>query len=86
VSWGAVVAVGPSFLEIYDQDVIYASGLAGCMMIQIAGSPANNIAPDVSGCITLPNNPTWLSVLVTQGGLDLASLSLFLTAEPPLFP
>jgi hypothetical protein len=76
-----------NFLEIYDNDVIYASGLAGCTMQQITGSPAspaNEVAipPDVSACIVQPFSSTWLSVLTTQAELDLASLSQLLIAEP----
>jgi hypothetical protein len=78
-----------NFLEVYNTDIIYASGLAGCSMQQIAGSPASPanpvaIPPDVSACIELPSNPTFLNVLATQAEMDLASLSLFLIAEPPL--
>jgi hypothetical protein len=77
-----------NFLEIYDGDVIYASGLAGCTMQQITGSPASPanlvaIPPDVSACIVQPFSSTWLSVLTTQAELDLASLSQLLIAEPP---
>ncbi|MGA3202826.1 MAG: hypothetical protein ABSF12_10060 [Bryobacteraceae bacterium] len=78
-----------NFLQIYDNDVIYASGLTGCSMQQMTGtpaSPANPVAvpPDVSTCIVAPFSSTWLSVLTTQAEMDLASLSLFLIAEPPL--
>jgi len=70
-------------------DVIYASGLAGCTMQQITGSPASPanlvaIPPDVSACIVRPFSSTWLSVLTTQAEMDLASLSQLLIAEPPL--
>ena len=78
-----------NFLEIYDNDVIYASGLAGCKMKQITGSPASPanlvaIPPDVSACIVQPFSSTWLSVLTTQAELDLASLGQLFIAEPPL--
>jgi hypothetical protein len=78
-----------NFLEIYDNDVIYASGLAGCTMQQITGSPASPanlvaIPPDVSACIVQPFSSTWLSVLTTQVELDLASLGQLRIAEPPL--
>jgi hypothetical protein len=42
------------------------------------------IPPDVSACIVLPFNSMWLSLVKMQAELDLASLALFLLAEPPL--
>jgi hypothetical protein len=78
-----------NFLEIYDNDVIYASGLEGCSMQKITGSPASPanlvaVPPDISSCIVQPFSSTWLSVLTTQAELDLASLSQLLIAEQPL--
>ena len=75
-----------NFLEIYDGDVIWASGLGDCTMLQITGSPANNIAPAVGTCVVLPSNSlsAWTSVVKTQAELYLTSLSLLLTAEGPV--
>jgi len=70
-----------NFLEIYDVDVIYASGLAGCTMLQIAGSPSNGIAPDVSSCSVGLFSSTFWDVLVTEMALGLTNIGLGSTAE-----
>ncbi|MGA2562789.1 MAG: hypothetical protein ABSF96_04430 [Steroidobacteraceae bacterium] len=63
-----------NFLQIYDNDVIYASGLSGCTMLEITGSPANNVPPT---CIASPTP----DVVTTQTELDLASQKLLSIAE-----
>ena len=64
-----------NFLQIYDDDVIYASGLSGCTMAEITGNPVNNVPPT---CVASPTT----DVATTQGELNLASQKLLSIAEP----
>ena len=72
-----------NFVEIYDTDIIYASGLSQCELVEIAGNPGFNVKPDVSTCVLTPPSGGFGSVLLTQAELDLASLGLSLTDEGP---
>jgi hypothetical protein len=71
-----------NYLEIYDTDIQYALGLSGCSMLKITGNPANKIAPNVSKCEAQPSSTPYVNAQETQEGLNLASLSLQLIAEP----
>jgi len=68
-----------NFLEIYDGDILYASGLSQCEMIYITGSPASipPIPPNVSACQTITSD-----TLATQTELNRASQKLLSIAEP----
>ncbi len=74
-----------NFLQIYAVDIIYALGLSNCSILQIAGSPANDIQPNVSVCSAMAPLGGFQSVLSTQEELDLASEELLSIAEPPSF-
>jgi hypothetical protein len=68
-----------NFLEIYDGDILYASGLSQCEMIYIMGSPASipPIPPDVNAC-----QATTTDTQNTQKELNQASQKLLSIAEP----
>lgn len=74
-----------NFVEIYNDDVLYAAGLSQCSMLEIAGNPEGGIPPDVSACSLIPPLGGFASVLISQAELDLASLGLLFTAEPAPF-
>ena len=78
-----------NFLEIYDDDVLYASGLSNCAMADITGNPASPgspaVAPDLNTCEALPPSALYQSAWKTQEELDLTGLSLLFIAEPALF-
>jgi hypothetical protein len=75
-----------NFLEIYNADVIYASGLAGCKFEEIAGNPAKKTPPDVSTCAVKPSDASFHDVQTTQEELELTNLLLLDIAEPPALP
>lgn len=75
-----------NFLEIYNTDVLYASGLAGCKFEAIAGNPAKSLPPDVSTCAVQPADASFLDVQTTQEELELTNLLLLTIAEPPALP
>jgi hypothetical protein len=75
-----------NFLEIYNTDVLYASGLADCKFEAIAGNPANGTPPDVSTCAVQPSNASFLDVQTTQEELELTNLLLLTIAEPSALP
>lgn len=76
-----------NFLEIYDVDVLYASGLSNCSTLNITGRPASPgypaMSPDVSACAATTPLGGFGSVLITQAELDLTSLAIWLTEEGP---
>lgn len=76
-----------NFLEVYNYDVLYASGLSNCATLNITGRPASPgypaMAPDVTACSAEPPLGGFGSVLITQAELDLTSLALWLTEEGP---
>jgi hypothetical protein len=71
-----------NFLEIYNTDVLYASGLSNCNMLKIAGNPAAGIPRDTSTCAAIPPLGGTASVLASQAELDLAMKGLSKTVEP----
>jgi hypothetical protein len=71
-----------NFLEIYDTDILYSSGLSNCSMLLITGSPLNNMLPDLRSCPATPPLGGFASVLTSQVELDLANLGILLIAEP----
>jgi hypothetical protein len=73
-----------NFLEIYDDDVLYASGLSKCNMLEIAGNPDAHVKPDVSVCSAKTPVGGFASVALSQTELNSASQGLSLTLEPPL--
>jgi len=79
-----------NYLQIYDVDFLYASGLASCTVLQIMGRPASpGVAakpPDVSTCSVQPTDPSYADVQATQQLLNLASQKLLSIAEPVLTP
>ncbi len=58
-----------NFLEIYNNDVLYASGLSGCNMLAVTGDPFAHIPPTCAASITS-------DVATTQTELNLASEKL----------
>jgi hypothetical protein len=70
------------FFEIYDNDVLYASGLSKCKMIEITGNPVAGIPSDTSTCKAIPPLGGAASVTASQAELDLAKKGLSLTVEP----
>jgi uncharacterized protein (TIGR03437 family) len=79
-----------NFLQIYDTDFIYASGLANCTVLQMEGRPASpGVAakpPDVSSCAVQPTDSSYADVQATQQLLNLTSQKLLSIAEPVLSP
>jgi len=71
-----------NFLEVYDADILYPSGLSNCSMLLITGSPVNNVPPDLRSCLAIPPLGGFGSVLASQVELDLANLGVLLIAEP----
>jgi hypothetical protein len=80
-----------NFVQIYDVDVLYASGLAmpPCTLIDITGrigsSGVGPIAPNVIGCEVTPSDPSYTDVQATQKELNRAGQSLFGIAKPVAF-
>jgi hypothetical protein len=79
-----------NYLQTYDTDFLYASGLANCSPLQIDGRPASPgvaaKAPDVSTCAVQQTDPSYADVQATQQLLNLASQKLVSISEPPLVP
>ena len=71
-----------NFLEIYDKDVLYASGLSQCSFVDITGRPAS------PGVTAMPPNLTACAALSppdasdAQSELNVASQKLLSIAEP----
>jgi hypothetical protein len=65
-----------NYVQIYDADVLYASGLSGCTMLEYAGNPVEHIAPTCAASITA-------DVAATQAELNLASQKILSIAESP---
>jgi hypothetical protein len=63
-----------NFLQIYDNDVLYASGLSGCTMLQITGNPDEYIPPTCVPSITA-------DVAAMQAELNLGSEKLISISE-----
>lgn len=63
-----------NFVQIYDSDVLYASGLSGCNMLEITGNPTKKDAPTCVASLTQ-------DVMAMQSELDRASQSLLSIAE-----
>jgi hypothetical protein len=63
-----------NFLEIYQTDIIYASGMSNCNMLQIAGNPDEHVPPTCVPAITS-------DVALTQTELNIASQKLLSIAE-----
>jgi len=65
-----------NYLQIYDVDFLYASGLASCTVLQVVGRPASpGVAaksPDVSTCAVQPTDSSYADVQATQQLLNLA--------------
>lgn len=74
-----------NFVQIYDDDILYASGLSQCSVLKITGRPASPgnpaIPPDVSACAAQspPDAPT------VQAELILASQKLLSISEAAIF-
>jgi len=75
-----------NFLEVYNTDVLYASGLAGCPFKDITGNPAKDIAPNVSACAAGPGSPSIADVQTTQQELELTNELLWAIADPSGLP
>jgi hypothetical protein len=75
-----------NYLEVYDTDIVYASGLTGCSFEAIAGNPAKSIPPDVTACEVQPTSPTFGDVQTTQEELQLSNDILLAIAEPSDLP
>jgi len=71
-----------NFLQVYDKDILHASGLSQCSLVAIMGRPASPgvaaMAPDVTVCEAL--SPPDASD--PQSELNLASQNLLSIAEP----
>ena len=63
-----------NFLEIYDNDVLYASGLRNCNMLEITGNPVDHVPSTCVPSITA-------DVAATQTELNFASEKLLSIAE-----
>jgi hypothetical protein len=68
-----------NYMQIYDEDIVYASGLSNCTMKEITGNPLANLPPT---CVASPT----ADVTTTQNELNLASQKLDSIAEPAIFP
>ncbi len=75
-----------NFLEIYNTDILYASGLAGCSFKDIAGDPGKGTPPDTGTCAVQPSDVSFLDVQTTQEELELTNLLLDTIAEPSALP
>jgi hypothetical protein len=73
-----------NFLEVYDTDILYSSGLSNCSTLEITGSPLNNMPPDLRSCRAMPPLGGFGSVLLSEVDLTLANLSILFIAEPAL--
>ena len=73
-----------NYLQVYDKDILYASGLSQCSVVAYTGRPAspgvNAMPPDVTACAAL--SPPDASD--AQSELNVASLKLLTIAEPNL--
>jgi hypothetical protein len=72
-----------NFLEVYDTDIVYTSGLSNCSMILITGSPVNNVPPDLRACLAIPPLGGFGSVLLSEIELNLANQAILFIAESP---
>jgi hypothetical protein len=74
-----------NYLQIYNDDIFYAAGLAGCSMVNITGRIASPgvsaMAPDVSACEVHSSDPSYADVQTTQQELNLASQKLLSIAH-----
>jgi len=71
-----------NYMEIYDTDILYSSGLSNCSMLLITGSPLNNMPPDLRSCLAIPPLGGFGSVLFSELELGLANQSILYIAEP----
>ena len=71
-----------NFLEVYDTDILYSSGLSNCSMLEITGSPLNNMPPDLRSCLAIPPLGGFGSVLLSEVELNLANQGILFIAEP----
>jgi hypothetical protein len=73
-----------NYLQVYDKDILYASGLSQCSVVAYTGRPASPgviaMPPDVTACVAL--SPPDASD--AQSELNLASQKLLTIAEPNL--
>jgi hypothetical protein len=67
-----------NYLQIYDNDALYASGLSNCTMLEITGNPVDHVPPTCVASITA-------DVTATQTELNLASKKLLSIAESATF-
>ena len=70
-----------NYVQIYDSDILYGSGLSGCNFEEITGNPAEN-KPDVNTCPALPHTALFRDAQTTQEELELTNQILLFLAEP----
>jgi len=82
----AYYAAPMNYVQIYDNDILYASGLSTCSFKDLAGNPGKGTPPDLSACEIQPSNASFDDVLTTQEELQLTNDVLLAIAEPSDLP
>jgi hypothetical protein len=70
-----------NFLQIYNDDFLYAESLGNCNMFELTGSPDFGLPPSTGDCKLKPKNKFFNDAPIAESELDAASVNLLNMAE-----